>query len=485
MPAASREEILEDLNNKTKELKRLNEAAKPYATVAYVDKKLNKAICRTCNGSLLENNWALNVEPGETVILHPETGQIYARGIMSPTGSVVTVAKMLEGGLMEVEGHGGVTVVMTGKDDMKIEEGCRVALDPTGCVAVLNLGKPAGEYERGETGVSWDDIGGLEFAKQQMIQAVELPHKFPDLFKHYNQSAPKGIALIGPPGCGKTMLGKAAATCIARLHEVDVEKGLGSGFMYVKGPEVLSKWVGEAESEIRSLYARARSHKKERGYPAVLFIDEAESLLSKRGSGVSSDMEKTIVPTFLAEMDGIDAASAITILATNRADRLDSAIVRDGRVDWKVKVSRPSRENFEEIVRLNLRTKPIMKNGKDASHMAHAATAALFDPELVISTHEKGRDRVDITLADLRTGAMAANLVATATWNALRRDLAKGGKPTYLETRDFEAAVQELTEANRHIDHDDALREVLEMPERRKPKVAKREPQTAVSAAVA
>lgn len=479
MAQVSRENLVEDLERKNALLQELAEAAKVYATVVHIDQIEKKAVVKTSNGTLLETIWRLEVQPGESVVL-VESGQIYARGIIEPVGSIVSVTKVHEeGGLVEVEGHQGPFCVMMGKEDLKVEEGCRVALDPTANVIVMNLGKPAGEYERGETGVEWEDIGGLEEAKARMIEAIEDPQKFPELYAHYNEGSPKGIALVGPPGCGKTMLGKAAATSIARLHKQDVTKGLGSGFMYVKGPEVLSKWVGEAEREIRSLYARARAHTKEKGYPAVLFIDEAEALLSKRGSGVSSDMEKTIVPSFLAEMDGVDAQSAITILATNRVDRIDSAIMRDGRVDWKIQIARPSRESFTDIVELNLRKKPIRGDNKRA--LAEGATEELFNSERVVSQHEKGRDMVEVLLSDLRTGAMAANLVSIAVRNAIRRDKTSGGKKrSGVSASDFTAAVEELHEMNRHIDHEDSLKEVLET---RGPTKAKRAPQAAIAAA--
>jgi len=240
---------------KDEQLKRIAEGAKIYGSVEFVSPDGKRAVVRTGNQltEVLAPSWKITA--GDPVTLHPMTGQIIDTGIFVPQGAIARVTKVIGDGMYEIEGHTGPAVAMCGKD-LNLEEGCRVSLNGSGTVIVANLGKPASEYERGETSVSWDDIGGLVEAKAMMIEAIETPHRFPDMYKHYGQKPPKGILLRGPPGCGKTMLGKAGATAIAHLHEADISKGLGSGFMYIKGPEVLSKWVGNAEAAIREIFAR-------------------------------------------------------------------------------------------------------------------------------------------------------------------------------------------------------------------------------------
>ena len=163
--------------------------------------------------------------------------------------------------------------------------------------------------EEDSQGNDESDIAGLADAKEQLVEAIELPYTKPEVFAHYNKRPPKGALLYGPPGCGKTLLRiKAAASSIAKIHK---KKQMASGFIYVKGPELLSKWVGQAEESVRELFLRARDHHKKHGYPALLFIDEADAIMPERGSGKSSDVENTIVPMFLSEMDGLETSHAL------------------------------------------------------------------------------------------------------------------------------------------------------------------------------
>src|SRR5208283_4208865 len=172
-------------------------------------------------------------------------------------------------------------------------------------------------------------------------EAIELPFTHKDIFAHYNKKPPKGLLLYGPPGCGKTLVGKATTNSLANIFGA---KAISSGFIYVKGPEILNMYVGESGRRIREIFQRGRKHFDKYKFPAVIFIDEAEAVLSERGTSRSSDVDKTIVPMFLSEMDGLDENHAIVMLATNRPKMLDPAVVREGRVDRHIKVSRPTVE---------------------------------------------------------------------------------------------------------------------------------------------
>ena len=187
------------------------------------------------------------------------------------------------------------------------------------------------------------DIGGLDDQIEQIADAVELPFLHQDLFAEHRLPAPKGILLYGPPGCGKTLIAKAVANSLAKKVAASTgdEKGR-SYFINIKGPELLNKYVGETERQIRLVFQRARE-KSEEGWPVIVFFDEMDSMFRTRGSGISSDMESTIVPQLLAEIDGVEGLrNVIVIGATNREDLIDPAILRPGRLDVKIKIERPN-----------------------------------------------------------------------------------------------------------------------------------------------
>lgn len=306
--------------------------------------------------------------------------------------------------------------------------------------------------------VSWDDIGGLEEAKKLMIEMVELPHTNPGIYQYYNKRLPKGVLLYGPPGCGKTLLGKAAAYSLAKIYK---GKAQTSGFIYIKGPEILNKFVGSSEESIRSIFIRAREHKKQFGFPATIFIDEADAILSKRGSGISSDVEKTIVPMFLTEMDGLEDSGAFIILATNRPDILDPAVVRDGRIDRKIKITRPTKESAKEIFLLNVKKTPLEKKCTK-ERLANLAVEKVFSAENVLyNVQFEGIDTQEaFTLDKVVNGAMIANIVDTAISAAMRRDLLRNTK-TGVNEEDIVQAVATIAKENRELDHKDELRDFI------------------------
>src|SRR5213079_2947994 len=198
--------------------------------------------------------------------------------------------------------------------------------------------------------ISYDDVGGLDSQIEQIADAVELPFVHHELFAEHKLPAPKGILLYGPPGCGKTLIAKAVANSLAKkVAEVSGDKHARSYFLNIKGPELLNKYVGETERQIRLVFQRARE-KSEEGWPVIFFFDEMDSLFRTRGSGISSDIESTIVPQLLAEIDGVEGLrNVIVIGATNREDLIDPAILRPGRLDVKIKIERPNKEAATQI----------------------------------------------------------------------------------------------------------------------------------------
>ena len=227
----------------------------------------------------------------------------------------------------------------------------------------------------------------------------------------------------------------------------------------------MDRWVGSSETTIRSLFVRAREHKSRHGYPAVIFIDEADAILGRRGSGISSDMERTIVPMFLAEMDGLDDSGSFMILATNRPDILDPAVVRDGRIDRKIKVTRPHRKASEEIFRLHLGSKPIQMDC-GINDMADYASNTLFSSKHVLYKvdmrveNDIVHDVKCFTLGHMSSGAMIAGIVDRATSLAMHRDIASGSA-SGITSMDIDLAITQVFHESRDLDCSDALSDFI------------------------
>ncbi len=398
------------------------------------------------------------IKPGDTVTVVTKTMQIVDVVSVQVGGNIGYLRRVIDETFSEVDYESSVRVVFNGKFAGSLKKGDRVVLDGTATVIIRNLGREDERFSfTAETNVTWNEIGGLTEAKRQMIEAVELPHTNPEIFRFYGKRPIKGILLYGPPGCGKTMLGKATATALAGIYNGD---GASAGFIYIKGPEILDRFVGVAEATVRQIFARARKHKETHGYPAVVFIDEADAILAKRGSGISSDIERTIVPMFLTEMDGLEDSGALVILATNRSDILDPAVVRDGRIDRKIKIDRPTPESAAEIFRLNLKQVPL-NNGYSREELAKLGSDEVFASRRVlyqIRTNSNGL--LNFTLGNIVNGGMIVSVVDQATSIALHRDLSKK-KPEGLCKDDLVAAVNAVERQNRDLNHTDDLEEFV------------------------
>jgi proteasome-associated ATPase len=290
--------------------------------------------------------------------------------------------------------------------------------------------------------ITYQDIGGLGPQIEQIRDAVELPFLHPDLYREHGLKAPKGILLYGPPGCGKTLIAKAVANSLAaRAAERAGKTDMKSYFLNIKGPELLDKYVGETERHIRLIFARAREKASE-GSPVVVFFDEMDSLFRTRGTGISSDVETTIVPQLLSEIDGVERLDNVIVIgASNREDMIDPAILRPGRLDVKVKIQRPDAEAAADIFNKYI-TRDLPFHQSDlAEHSgdAQATVDAMIQRtvEAMYST-EKSNEYLEVTYAngdteilyfkDFNSGAVVQNVVDRAKKSAIKDLLTTGQK---------------------------------------------------------
>ncbi|RNE49149.1 proteasome ATPase [Corynebacterium alimapuense] len=267
--------------------------------------------------------------------------------------------------------------------------------------------------------VAYEDIGGLDEQIELIKDAVELPFSHPQLYRDYQLSPPKGVLLYGPPGCGKTLIAKAVANSLSRR----MGDGSSSYFLNVKGPELLNKFVGETERRIRLIFERARELAGE-GRPVIIFFDEMESIFRTRGSGVSSDMETTVVPQLLTELDGVEnLANVIIIGATNREELIDPALLRPGRLDVKIRVQRPSRDGARDIFARHLTEAVPHTIGVEA--LIEAGVEKLFEPRAYVELTLIDDTIETLNYSDFVSGAMIANIVDRAKKLAIKDHLSQ------------------------------------------------------------
>ena len=287
--------------------------------------------------------------------------------------------------------------------------------------------------------IKYTDIGGLHDQIEQIQDAVELPVLHPELFKEHKLRAPKGVLLYGPPGCGKTLIAKAVANSIAQKLAHLTSKEVRSFFLHVKGPELLNKYVGESERNIREVFKKAKE-KADDGFPVIVFFDEMDALFRTRGSGISSDVESTIVPQFLSEIDGVERLrNVIVIGASNRQDLIDPAVLRPGRLDVKIKIDRPDKAAAKDIFSKYLtpdlpwHAEELAQDEGDAIRAVERliwltveSMYALSEENQYLEVTYGNGDKETFYLKDFSSGALIEGIVSRAKKYAIKRLIANG-----------------------------------------------------------
>jgi proteasome-associated ATPase len=397
------------------------------------------------DGRQMRVNVHPNVDPfqfveGQQVVLNEAFNIVEPAGFIG-RGEIASVVDFLADNRVIALGHTDDERVITLSDPLRRESlkvGDHILYDPRTHYAFEKMPKSAVEEVVLEEipDVTYDDIGGLGDQIGILRDSVELPYIYPEVFAEHKLSPPKGILLYGPPGCGKTLIAKAVANSLAKSIEKRTGKETTPYFLNVKGPELLNKYVGETEHKLREVFKKARDKASE-NVPVVIFFDEMDSLFRMRGSGISSDMEATVVAQFLSEIDGVESLNNVIVIgASNRQDLIDPAVLRPGRLDLKIKVNRPdanaAREIFAKYLTGDL---PFHQSTQEryGSDPAKIVDGMISDTiERMYTTNEENKflevtyakgEREIFYFKDFASGAMIQNIVSRAKKRAVKRTI--------------------------------------------------------------
>jgi proteasome-associated ATPase len=441
------EETREQLALLREEVEKLTAPPNPFGTILGINAD------GTADVFTAGRKMRVNVEPtlevkalevGQEVLLNESYNVIDIRAF-DIQGEVVTIKELLDDERIIISGRADEEKVVTLAaplvgEFMRIGDHLRI--DPRTGLAFERLIRPEVEELILEEvpDVTYHDIGGLGHQIEAIQDAVELPYLYKERFADYQLAPPKGVLLYGPPGCGKTLIAKAVANSLAKaVAAKEGNEDIRSYFLNIKGPELLNKYVGETERQIRLIFQRAKE-KADEGVPVIVFFDEMDSLFRTRGTGVSSDVESTIVPQLLSELDGVETLKNVIVIgASNREDLIDPAILRPGRLDVKVKIERPTAEAARAIFKIYLRTElpfsesALKEFGGDRGKLAEAWILDIVehmydtsdDNRFLEVTYANG-DREVLYFKDFSSGAMIENVVRRAKKEAIKREIETG-----------------------------------------------------------
>jgi proteasome-associated ATPase len=399
-----------------------------------------------------------SLKKGQEVIVNEGLNVIEARGY-DPQGEIVHLKHLLDDGRAVVSLHLDDERVVEISDALTHQDlsvGDHLLFEPRSGYIIEKL--PKGEMEElvieEVPDIQYDQIGGLTKELEQVKDAVELPFLYPELFAEHRLSPPKGILLYGPPGCGKTLIAKAVANSIAKKLGHLKGKDVRSYFLHIKGPELLNKYVGESERQIREVFAKAKE-KASHGNPVIVFFDEMDALFRTRGTGISSDMESTIVPQFLSEIDGVESLRDVIVIgASNRQDLIDPAVLRPGRLDIKIKIPRPDKQSAKDILGkyltsdLPLAETELTQHGSDRETFIHhliettvEAMYALTEENQFLEVTYANGEKETVYFKDFASGALIESVVSRAKKLAIKRAIS--GETKGLKTDDFLRGIRE------------------------------------------
>jgi len=460
--AAVLEEAREQLGVLREEVEKLTAPPNNFGTVLQVNDDGTTDILtgsRKLRVAAQPNVEVKKLQVGQEVLLNEAFNIIDIRHFEA-AGEVLRVREPMTDGRVVVLAHADEEKVLNRAEtmsDVKLRAGDYVRIDTKTGLILEKMERPEVEELVLEEvpDITYEDVGGLADQIEQIRDTVELPYMYRDLFREYQLDPPKGILLYGPPGCGKTLIAKAVANSLAKkVSERTGNPDVRSYFLNIKGPELLNKWVGETERQIRLIFQRAKERSDE-GVPVIVFFDEMDSLFRTRGTGISSDVESTIVPQLLSELDGVEALKNVVVIgASNREDLIDPAILRPGRLDVKIKIHRPDTVAAREIFRIYLSDQ--MPLDEEALAKANGDRAALIDEmitatvDAMYSESDENRflevtyasgDREILFFKDFASGAMIENIVRRAKKDAIKRQIA--GSPPGVREGDLITAIKQ------------------------------------------